>query len=130
VLQGLTLKPLMRALKLHDGDPVAGEVSGARAQLMAAAFSRLPPGDSAAVELVRKTFKIRLGDAVLAGTAGARFGSEYEAAYTAALDAARQKLLGLRDSGEIGDDAFHALENDLDWMELSDPVRTANVPSE
>jgi len=27
----------------------------------------------------------------------------------------------------LGDDAFHALENDLDWMEVSDPLRAANA---
>ena len=33
----------------------------------------------------------------------------------------------MRESDEIGDDAFHALENDLDWMEVSDPFRAANA---
>jgi monovalent cation/hydrogen antiporter len=33
----------------------------------------------------------------------------------------------MRSSGEIGDDAFHTLENDLDWMEVSDPLRAANA---
>jgi hypothetical protein len=32
-----------------------------------------------------------------------------------------------RDSGEIGDDAFYSLENELDWMEESDPLRGANA---
>ncbi|MBV8173537.1 MAG: hypothetical protein JO151_03110, partial [Verrucomicrobia bacterium] len=30
VIQGLTLKPLLRALDLHDDDPVSGELSAAR----------------------------------------------------------------------------------------------------
>ena len=33
----------------------------------------------------------------------------------------------MRDGGEIGDDAFHTLENELDWMEVSDPLRGANA---
>jgi len=33
----------------------------------------------------------------------------------------------MRDNADIGDDAFHALENDLDWMEVSDPLRSANA---
>jgi hypothetical protein len=32
----------------------------------------------------------------------------------------------MRDGGEIGNDAFHTLENELDWMEVSDPLRRAN----
>ena len=57
----------------------------------------------------------------------ATFGAEYDAAYRAALQAARRVLLAMRDSGDIGDDAFHTLENDLDWMEVSDPLRAANA---
>ena len=57
------------------------------------------------------------------GSAG--FG--YETARRAALRAARRSLLEMRDSGDIGDDAFHAIENDLDWMEVSDPLRSANA---
>jgi hypothetical protein len=44
-----------------------------------------------------------------------------------ALQAARDVLLAMRDIGDIGDDAFHTLENDMDWMEVSDPLRAANA---
>ena len=33
----------------------------------------------------------------------------------------------MRKDGDIGDDAFHNLENQLDWMEVSDPLRAANA---
>ena len=36
-----------------------------------------------------------------------------------AIGAARQSILKLRESEEIGDDAFHQLEEELDWAELS-----------
>jgi monovalent cation/hydrogen antiporter len=29
-------------------------------------------------------------------------------------------VLAMRDSQEIGDDAFHQVEEDLDWIEMSD----------
>jgi hypothetical protein len=45
----------------------------------------------------------------------------------AGSQSARRTLLAIRDSGEIGDDAFHTLENELDWMEASDPLRAANA---
>jgi CPA1 family monovalent cation:H+ antiporter len=57
----------------------------------------------------------------------ASFGAAYETEYRAALRAARELLLAMRDSGDIGDDAFHTLENELDWMEVSDPLRAANA---
>ena len=34
-------------------------------------------------------------------------------------EAARQAVLGMRESDEIGDDAFHQLEEELDWIEMA-----------
>jgi hypothetical protein len=36
-----------------------------------------------------------------------------------ALDAARQAVLAMRANDEIGDDAFHQMEEELDWIEMS-----------
>ena len=36
-----------------------------------------------------------------------------------ALQAARQAVLAMRASDEIGDDAFHQMEEELDWIEMS-----------
>jgi CPA1 family monovalent cation:H+ antiporter len=36
-----------------------------------------------------------------------------------AIRAARQSILTLRESEAIGDDAFHLLEEELDWAEMS-----------
>jgi CPA1 family monovalent cation:H+ antiporter len=127
LIQGLTLKALLRALDLRDGDPVAHEEHRARQRMLEAAYARLPQGASPAVDLVRKDFKIRLGRLQRSDGPHASFGAEYDGYYRGALHAARQVLLAMRDSGDIGDDAFHTLENDLDWMEVSDPLRAANV---
>ena len=128
LIQGLTLKPLLRALKLHDGDPVAKEEHTARRRLLEAAFAQLPADGSAAVTLVRKNLKMHLGRPLHdSDSPFASFGAEYDDRYRAALQAARQALLALRNAGDIGDDAFHTLENDLDWLEVSDPLRAANA---
>ncbi len=128
LIQGLTLKPLLRALKLHDGDPVGHEEHAARHRMLEAAFAQLPADGSAAVNLVRKNLKMHLGRPLHeSGSPFASFGAEYDERYRAALQAARQVLLALRDAGDIGDDAFHTLENDLDWLEVSDPLRAANA---
>jgi CPA1 family monovalent cation:H+ antiporter len=127
LLQGLSLKALLRVLDLHDGDPVGDEVRTARQRLLDAALANLTVGASPAVDLARKNFKIRLGSAAHSGAAPGTFGSGYEAAFRQGLQSARRTLLAMRDSGDIGDDAFHALENDLDWMEVSDPLRAANA---
>lgn len=36
-----------------------------------------------------------------------------------ALHAARQAVLAMRANGEIGDDAFHQIEEELDWLEMA-----------
>ena len=127
VIQGLTLKVLLRALNLQGGDPVADEVQAARERVLTAALAEIPRGASALVELVRKDFKVRLGGVMHTHNTPGSAGFGYESARRAALRAARRSLLEMRDSGDIGDDAFHAIENDLDWMEVSDPLRSANA---
>jgi CPA1 family monovalent cation:H+ antiporter len=79
------------------------------------------------VDLARKNFKVQLGSAAHGEAPPGSPGSGYEAVYRQGLQSARQALLALRDRGDIGDDAFHTLENDLDWMEVSDPLRAANA---
>jgi len=125
VLQGLTLKTLLRALALRDDDPVGAELQAAREGAMSAVLASLPSGTSDAVQLVRKEFKVRLkgGGYPVRTEAGAAYAS----AYADALRSARAALLAMRDRGDIGDDAFHAVENELDWMEVGDPLRGANA---
>ncbi|MBW8847223.1 MAG: cation:proton antiporter [Burkholderiales bacterium] len=128
LIQGLTLKALLRVLNLSDGDPVAHEEHHARQRMLEAAFAQLPADGSAAVNLVRKNLKMHLGRPLHdSGSPFASFGAEYDDRYRAALQSARQVLLAMRDAGDIGDDAFHTLENDLDWLEVSDPLRAANA---
>jgi monovalent cation/hydrogen antiporter len=126
LIQGLTLKKLLATLDLHDGDPVASELRAARQRVLEVVMATLPSGASPAVDLVRKEYKIRLtaaGDPIAASEPFVR----YAGAHRTALRAARRTLLAMRRSGEIGDDAFHAVENELDWMEVSDPLRGANA---
>jgi monovalent cation/hydrogen antiporter len=127
LIQGLTLKPLLRALDLHDGDPVGREERTARERVLAAGLAPLEGDASPAVDLVRKDIKVRLGSTGTREGTSRPFQAGYDAAYRKALQSARQTLLAMRSSGEIGDDAFHTLENDLDWMEVSDPLRGANA---
>ena len=43
-----------------------------------------------------------------------------------AVEAARQAVIAMRASDEIGDDAFHQIEEELDWLEMTAP-RTAGM---
>jgi Na+/H+ antiporter len=118
LIQGLTLKPLMRALDLHDGDPVARELSAARAGALRAALETFADDRSPVAELLRKEFKTRLMEDRPDGPGGAWRASHSEKR-RAALQAARQAVLAMRSSEEIGDDAFHRIEEELDWLEMA-----------
>jgi Na+/H+ antiporter len=123
VLQGLTLKPLVRWLDLHDDDPVGREVETARARAVQAALTSLDGETSPAADAVRLTYNTvlaRAGERPADGECGS---SMHEMLRTRALVAARQAASDMRASDEIGDDAFHRLEEELDWVEMSNVVR-------
>ena len=123
VLQGLTLKPLLRALDLHDGDPVGVELNAARERALAVALQSVAREQSPVAEFVRKEFKARLTNDGTDGGAGAAWRSAHGEIRSAALQAARQAVLAMRANDEIGDDAFHRIEEELDWLEMADGRR-------
>jgi CPA1 family monovalent cation:H+ antiporter len=119
VVQGLTLRPLMRALALRHDDPVAREVRSARRRTAQAALAALARSHGAYVDAVRREYDARLvghGDAGAAG--GGHAGASAIEPRRRALAAERRELLALRQSGEIGDDAYRVLEEELDWAEM------------
>lgn len=120
VIQGLTLKPLLRALKLHDGDPVGHEVDSGRTKAFKAALAGIADDPSPAAQHVRTRFQ-----ALAQCSADGAAGTGRAALYAQALQAARQSILAMRASDEIGDDAFHTIEEELDWLEMA---LTDNTP--
>src|SRR4029077_13169779 len=60
-LQGLTLRPLLRALDLRDEDPVGREVGTARERALRAALARFERDQSSVAEAVRQEFIAHLG---------------------------------------------------------------------
>jgi CPA1 family monovalent cation:H+ antiporter len=117
VIQGLTLKPLLRALDLKDDDPIGRELSEARACALRAGLATFEHDRSPIADATREALAMRLapeareaGDPIRTTTA--------EISRTALL-AARQAVLAMRANDEIGDDAFHLVEEDLDWLEMA-----------
>ena len=119
VIQGLTLKPLLRALDLHDEDPVGRELAAARERALHAALGNLAEDRSSVANLVRHELKARLADARAAADPGTASRSAHSEMHRAALKAARQAVLAMRNNDEIGDDAFHRMEEELDWAEMA-----------
>ena len=115
VIQGLTLGPLVRIFQLRDDDSVAREVTSARDRALGAAVAILDGFDSEVARLVRQEFTSHLG----APSEMEDESSHHQRLHRSALVAARQTILQMRASDEIGDDAFHQLEQEFDWIEMA-----------
>lgn len=121
VIQGLTLKFLLRILNLNDGDPVGQEVNTARERALAAGLATLDDNHTPAAELVRVDIKDRLSREAGEAPDGLETPfSDRTILYQNALRAARQAVLAMRSSREIGDDAFHLIEEELDWLDMAE----------
>lgn len=114
IIQGLTLKALLRWLDLRDDDPVGREVRTARQRALEAGLASFADDTSPLAVLVRKEFALLLADEQQGHRAAAV--ASHNELHRRALDAARQAALQMRASG---DDAFHKLEEELDWLEMA-----------
>ncbi|MBO9561025.1 MAG: sodium:proton antiporter [Caulobacter sp.] len=116
VIQGLTLKPLIALLPLPDDDPVQKEMKLARAATLKAMLAELDGDDSPAAEALRREY----GDALTLTRQGRNAReSEDNVLRRRVVEVSRRTLSDLRHRGEIGDDAYRALEEEFDWLELS-----------
>ena len=122
-LQGLTLGPLLRVLNLQDDDPVGHEVAAARERALRAGLAALEDDRSPVADAVRQEFIAHLGSSEANAEEGDAGRLAHRDVHHRAIQAARQAVLGMRVSEEIGDDAFHRLEEELDWIEMSDGGR-------
>jgi monovalent cation/hydrogen antiporter len=118
VVQGLTLRPLLVRLDLQDDDPVGREVEQARRTAYGAAIAALDGETSALAEAIRVELQSSLMESNGATTPQDQARSS-AGLRLRAVEAARRALLSMRASGEIGDDAFHRLEEEIDRLELS-----------
>ena len=118
-LQGLTLKPLLRALDLHDDDPVGRELGAARDRALRAGLASFEHDRSPVAEALRQEFAIHLASASADAGVGQARRSAHRDLHRGALHAARQAIHAMRANDEIGDDAFHQIEEELDWLEMA-----------
>ena len=126
-LQGLTLGPLLRALDLRDDDPVGHEVAAARERALRAGLAELEHDRSTVAEAVRQEFIAHLGSIDANPEDGEARRLAHRDLHRRALQAARQAVLAMRASEEIGDDAFHQMEEELDWIEMSGGGKEATI---
>jgi Na+/H+ antiporter len=124
VLQGLTVNPLLRKLSLEHDGLVEREIQLARAETARAALDAIEhaPGGDGLVQLLRRKYQDRLRRAEpgAGGLPAAPNGgeSDFTGMQRRAQSAERRTLSDLRRQGIIGDDAFHRVEEELDWAEM------------
>jgi len=119
IIQGLTLGPLLTALDLRDDDPVGHEVGAARERALRAGLARFEHDRSPDAEAVRQELIAHLGPAHGGPEDGEASPFTHSDIHREALAAARQAVHAMRASDEIGDDAFHQMEEELDWIEMA-----------
>jgi NhaP-type Na+/H+ or K+/H+ antiporter len=119
MIQGLTLKPLIRALDLHDDDPIGRELRAARERALRAGLASLAHDESRVAEAVRQEFTAQLAHDPEDTEAADPTRSAHGELRRRALRAARQAAFAMRANQEIGDDAFHRIEEELDWLEMA-----------
>lgn len=113
VLQGLTLGPLLRWLKLSDDGMVGRERDFARQEATRAALTALDGSTEPEAAILRKEYSVALGDESMKWLRPKVFGR----LRLKAIQAERDALQRLRKGREIGDDAYHVIEEELDWAE-------------
>lgn len=110
VVQGLTMGPLIKALGIRPDHSFEEDVARARNKVLATALAASRHrGNEQLVDAVENC-----GSQALSMDAGER-----DNVRLAALHAKRTVLHQLRASGEIEEDVFRSMEEELDWAELN-----------
>ena len=117
VLQGITLRPLIHLLGLTGDGTVEREIRGAQDMLALVALEILEADGSDTARALRDEFvntELSEDDSQFATAREAR-----NHLRSRIFAAQRQALVKLRDTAEIGDDAFHRIEEHLDRNEVA-----------
>lgn len=117
LFQGLTLRGVIRWFDLKDDSPVEREVGEAWRKALEAARATLDGEDSEAADVLRREY-----DAAIRATENdepTRPALPGDALRLKAVNAARDTVHELRETGAIGNDAFNLLQEELDRLELS-----------
>src|SRR5437764_447791 len=135
VIQGFTLRPLLDNLGFEADGAVEREISHGRLGIMQAALDTLAGEGSPAAAAVREGYLA--AREVAASPEEPQGATEYDHLRLRAIAAQRRTLHQLREEGSIGDEAFHRLEEEVDWAELDaapagsfQPLTTDGAPPE
>jgi hypothetical protein len=114
IVQGFTIRPLIALLRIEPDRSVDEEVSATRRGMLEAALADL---DGVSEESA-KALRAELTAERDASQGRSRPVTGYDRARLQAVAAARRYLIERRQKGQIFDDTYHRLEDELDRVEL------------
>jgi Na+/H+ antiporter len=116
LIQGLTLRPLLLWLRLpHDGQ-VETELALARATALQAAMNVLDRSNDPEAQRLKLEYEAKLAFASVGDDPHDSTDSRLR---RQVVPRARRAIADLRRSGQIGDEAYRQVEQELDWLELT-----------
>jgi monovalent cation/hydrogen antiporter len=130
VIQGLTLRPLLAMLGLKDDGSVAREVRLARVETARAALRVLAEERDGhpSIDVLRSEYEARIRSGERTPTGEESNETRMTELQRRTVRAQRQTLMDLRARNVIGDDAFHAAEEEVDLLELTADARIKPGP--
>jgi CPA1 family monovalent cation:H+ antiporter len=117
VVQGFTIGPLVKLLQINPDDSLREEVEQVRGRLLHTALDSIAGRTDAAAKNVRSELEVavkqvgRLDFSVQT--------SGMDKLRCSIVDAQRESLISMRDAGEIPEDVFQSLQEELDWAALA-----------
>jgi monovalent cation/hydrogen antiporter len=117
IVQGITLRPLIKAMGLKDDHSIEHEVHHAKMQLSRVALEILDGDGSEAARILREEFITP--DAQEDGATPESPRRARNRLRARVVAAQRDALVRMRNSAEIGDDAFRFIEEKLDHFEVN-----------
>ena len=91
-------------------------MSRGRVAILNAALEALEGAKEPEAEFVRQAYRAALP---IAASESPQAATAYEQLKLGIIPKQRAVLAGMRERGEIGDEAYHRLEEELDWAELN-----------
>jgi Na+/H+ antiporter len=116
VVQGLTLGPLIRLLRLDGDNGLQGELDAARAAMARTALAKLDGRHDRIADYLRSGYEMALATAE--GGPSETMEAKRQLGMSG-IAAQRRKLEAMRNSGEVGSDAYLILQEELDFRQLA-----------
>ena len=117
VVQGFTIGPLVRLLRISTDDSLREETEQARYQILETGLSCIRERTDAAAMGVRRELESALRNVGRLDFSAQSSG--IDKVRRIVIQAQRERLILLRESGQILEDVFQALEEELDWAALA-----------